>query len=101
MKALLACALLFAGAARAQDTDAPLALTQGTPAPTNGVFLTTARASQLFSSCDTAQKNAAAFQAQLEAQPPPTPGAALLVVGGVGLVLGAIAGALVVAFTKK
>lgn len=92
MKALLACALLLAGTARAQDTDAPVAMKQGDVAPADGVFLTTARAGKVFQDCETAQKNAAAFQQALETQPVPQTSTlpSLLLAGGVGLVIGAI-----------
>lgn len=101
MKALLACALLLAGTARAQDTDAPVAMKQGDVAPADGVFLTTARAGKVFQECETAQKNAAAFQQALETQPQPTPAiSGLLIAGGVGLVVGIVATVVVVALKK-
>lgn len=78
--------LLFSRLALAEE---PTPLRAGVPAPTDGVFLSTRLALSIYTECELSKRNAAALEKALLSSPQPAPVGAVLIAGGVGLVLGA------------
>lgn len=82
----LALALMLV--ARLALADELVPLRAGQAAPGDGVWLSTAQAMLVYERCELARRDAEAFEKALLSKPPPPTSRALLIAGGLGLVLG-------------
>jgi hypothetical protein len=90
MRALVLVLLALSGPVLAQAPDAPaIAITQGTPAPADGVFMPTATAAQLGQGCKQAQAENAELRKALQNPAPVViaPATGWLITGAVGAVV--------------
>lgn len=98
-KAFLLAGLLVAGPALA-DPPPAVAIHKGTPAPDDGVFLSTQAALDTAKRCAQAEADREKYRQQVADGPMPS-GSLLLGAGVVGLVLGVVLGGIAVAVAKR